>query len=426
MNDINIGNEIYELCKVLYPINRSITGNGVRSTLSIIKNILPDLNIFEIPSGTKCFDWEVPLEWEINEAFVIDPDGNKILDFKDNNLHIISYSEPVNKVISLEELQNNLYSIEDLPDAIPYVTSYYNSKWGFCISHNKRNELKEGQYHVFIDAKKFKGSLTYGELIIKGKSKEEIMLSTYICHPSLANNELSGPTVTTFLVKWLLSTKRKYTYRIIFIPETIGSIYYLSKYHRFLKDNLVAGLIVTCVGDDNNFSYMPTKYADKYIDKVIKHVLLNTDVDFKEYSFLDRGSDERQYCSPGIDLPFASIMRSKYATYKEYHTSLDNLEFINPNGLKGSYDTIKRTIEVMENNKIYKSNILCEPKFSKYSLYPNDNTFNNKKQDHHIYADICTYINGRNDLIDIANTIELPIWDLYDKIELLINNKIIS
>ena len=255
--ELNNGKDIYNLCEKLWPITRSITGSGVRETLGIIQQEIPDLTIHEVLTGTQCFDWEIPKEWNIRDAYIIDQNGNKVIDFKNSNLHVVSYSTPVNRTISLLELQQHLYSIPEQPNAIPYVTSYYQERWGFCLSENQRRALVEGDYQVCIDSELSNGSLTYGELIIPGKSKKEVFLSTYICHPSMANNELSGPTVTTYLAKWIQSQPREYTYRIIFIPETIGSITYLSKNQQKLKENVSAGFNITCVGDDNAYSFLP-------------------------------------------------------------------------------------------------------------------------------------------------------------------------
>ena len=253
-----IGNDIYKFAKKLWPINRSLTGKGVRETLDEIKKILPDLVINEVPSGTKVFDWTVPKEWHINEAWIKTPSGKKICDFHKNNLHIVGYSKPIHKKMSLQDLQKNLFSIEAKANAIPYITSYYKENWGFCISQSDRDNLEKGEYEVFIDSKLFEGNLSYGELLIEGEIKSEIFLSTYICHPSMANNELSGPCVTTFLAKWISSLKkRKYSYRIIFIPETIGSVTYLSKNFKEMKKNIIAGFNVTCIGDDRKYSFLP-------------------------------------------------------------------------------------------------------------------------------------------------------------------------
>ena len=255
-----IGEDIHRFAKVLWPLNRSITGAGVRETLRHIQVLLPDLQIFEVRSGTKVFDWVVPKEWAIRDAYIVSPHGEKICDFKKNNLHVVGYSTPVDKYMSLGDLQKHLYSLPDLPDAIPYITSYYKERFGFCISDNQRKILKSGQYRAVIDSELFDGSLTYGELVIPGQSDEEVFISTYICHPSMANNELSGPTVTTFLGRWLKTlNRRRFTYRIIFVPETIGSITYLSKNLKQIKEKIICGFNVSCVGDDRAYSYLPTK-----------------------------------------------------------------------------------------------------------------------------------------------------------------------
>lgn len=423
----NIGDNIYNLCQELWPITRSITGNGVRETLAIIKQHIPDLIINEIPTGTKCFDWEVPKEWNIKEAYVINPKGKKIIDFKNNNLHIVSYSIPINKTLSLQELQQHLHSSPNQPEAIPYVTSYYQKRWGFCLSENQRNTLIDGNYQVYIDSELSNGSLTYGEIIIPGKSKKEIFLSTYVCHPSMANNELSGPTVTTFLTKWIQSLNdRQYTYRIIFIPETIGSICYLSKNLTIMKANIIAGYNISCVGDDNAYSYLPSKDTDTISDKIALHVLKHTHPNFIQYTYLDRGSDERQYCSPGIDLPIASIMRSKYGAYREYHTSLDNLDFISPNGLFGAYKVFKKCIECIENNKIYQTTTLCEPQMGKRNLRPTLGASKMMDVNIKLMMDILVYADGKNDLISIAKKLNNPMWKIIDIIKIMQENKILS
>ena len=320
-----IGNEIYKFARELWPINRSITGDGLRDTLQRISKHLPALKIKSVLSGTKVFDWTVPKEWTIKEAYIITPKGKKICDFSQNNLHLVGYSIPFKGEVSFDELKKHLYTLPDQPNAIPYVTSYYEKRWGFCLSQEQLDSLEIGTYKVVIESALFDGELNYGELLIKGKSDKEILLSTYICHPSMANNELSGPTVVTFLAKWLLKIGGpQYSYRIIFIPETIGSITYLSRNYKHMKDKTIAGFNVSCVGDDRAYSYVPSRNGKTISDLVAKHVLKWTDSNFVEYSWLDRGSDERQYCAPGVDLPIASILRTKYGKYPEYHTSLDD------------------------------------------------------------------------------------------------------
>ena len=422
----DIAKEIYKLCEELFPINRSITGDGFRQSLSILQRYLPELKKFEVPTGTKCFDWEVPKEWNIKDAYIITPDGKKICDFKKSNLHVVNYSIPINRVVSFEELQKHLYSLPNQPDAIPYITSYYKKNWGFCITQKERDKLKPGNYKVFIDSELKDGSLTYGELIIPGKSKKEIMFSTYLCHPSLANDNLSGPVVTTFLAKWISNIKdRKYTYRIIIIPETIGSIVYLSRNYKTLKENVIAGFNVTCVGDERTFSYLPSRQGDTLSDKVALHVLKHVYPNFKKYSFLDRGSDERQYCSPGIDLPVCSVMRSKYGDYPEYHTSLDDLNFISPKGLFESYKTYKKIVECIEMNDILYPTVLCEPQLGKRGLYPTISTKNSKN----IVKDMMNflaYCDGSLSNLEIAEKINVPLWKLKDIIDKLKKENILK
>lgn len=417
------GQLMFELLAELFPICRSITGNGVRQTLSIIKKHIP-IKIHEIPSGTKAFDWVVPNEWNIRDAFIDDEQGNRVVDFKKNNLHIVGYSTPMDRQISLAELNKHLHSIEDQPDAIPYVTSYYKNYWGFCISDNDRKKLKKCIYHVKIDSELKPGSLTYGELIIPGISEKEIFLSTYVCHPSMANNELSGPVVATFIAKWIASKPRKYTYRIIFIPETIGSLTYLSNNFEKMKKNVICGFNISCVGDERTYSMVSSRYGNTLADKIASNILSSKHLGFKKYSFLDRGSDERQYCSPGIDLPLVTICRSKYNTYPEYHTSLDNLNLVTAQGLEGSYQLLKSCITLLENNVIYSVACLGEPQLGKRGLYPNIS----KKNSGAIVKDmmnILAYADGSNDLIDISTITGIPIDDLYPIVSVLKENGIL-
>ena len=410
----NFGTEMIHLLKQLWPINRSITGNGVRETLSILKEHMPNLKQYEIPTGTQVFDWEIPKEWNIKDAYILDPDGNKIIDFKENNLHVVGYSTPINTTLSLQELIPHLYTLPEQPTAIPYITSYYKERWGFCMSHNQFKTLKDGDYKVCIDSKLADGHLTYGELIIPGESKEEIFLSTYICHPSMANNELSGPVVTTYLSKWLSSLKnRRFTYRIVFIPETIGSIAYLSKHLDDMKKNIIAGFNISCVGDDRSYSYLPSRNGDTLADKVAKHVLKHLHPDYVSYSFLDRGSDERQYCAPGIDLPVATVMRTKYGKYPEYHTSLDNLDVVTESGLNGGFNAILKCLETIEMNVTPISTVLGEPQLGKRGLYPTLSTKTTALTVKNM-MNLIVYSDGALSLLEIAEKINVAIWDIID------------
>jgi len=424
----NISNKIYTLAKELFPINRSITGNGVRKSLDILKREIPNLAIHEIPTGTKCFDWNIPKEWNIQDAYILTPDGQKICQFKENNLHVVNYSISVNKTISLKELQSHLHSLADMPTAIPYITSYYKETWGFCLSQDERDNLKDGEYMVVIDSTLEDGSLTYGELLIKGQSEKEIFLSTYVCHPSMANNELSGPVVTAYLAKWIDSLKnRRYSYRIIFIPETIGSIAYISKHLSIMKKNMIAGFVVTCIGDNRSYSFLPSKYGNTYADKVTLFSLENYQPDFNKYSFLDRGSDERQYCSAGVDLPICSIMRTKYWEYPEYHTSLDNMDMITPDGLYGGYNILKKTIEILETNKIYISTTLCEPQLGKRGLYDSGKHASSNIVDKvRKIINFLAYADGTNDLIEISKILTIEYFELLDLVDLLLEKELIK
>ena len=411
----NCGQWMHGLMTELFPICRSITGNGVRETLNIIQKHIP-LTTFEVPSGTRVFDWTIPKEWNIRDAYIVDEHGNKIVDFKQSNLHVLGYSIPVDATVSLDELQKHLFSLKDQPDAIPYVTSYYEERWGFCLIHNQRAKLKEGTYRVFIDSDLKEGFLTYGELIIPGSSSEEVFLSTYICHPSMANNELSGPVVVTMLAKWIASQPRRYTYRIVFVPETIGSITYLSQNLSRMKNNIVAGFNVTCIGDERAYSYVPSRNGSTLADKVALNILNFNHPEFIRYSYLDRGSDERQYCSPGIDLPVTSVMRSKYGTYPEYHTSLDNLNIVTPCGLQGGFDVLRDCIELLERNKIYQTKCYAEPQLGKRGLYP---TLGTKDSSQYVkdMMNFIAYADGTNDLIDISNIIHAPAQRLYNIVD---------
>jgi aminopeptidase-like protein len=286
----NLGFRMHELASELWPITRSITGPGVRETLEILKQEIPELRIESIPTGTQCFDWTVPEEWLITDAYIENEAGNRIVDFKNHNLHVVGYSVATDEWLELEELQPHLHSLPEQPNAIPYVTSYYSRRWGFCISEVQRQSLRRGRYHAVIQSELKAGVLNYGEVILAGQSDQEVLLSTYICHPSMANNELSGPVVTTAIASWLKSLKnRRYTYRIVFLPETIGSIAYLSLHLKQMKAKTIAGYVVTCIGDDRTYSFLPSRLGNSVADLAATHVLHHLAPDYKRYSFLDRG-----------------------------------------------------------------------------------------------------------------------------------------
>lgn len=416
---IDSGKKMYELVKELFYIPRSITGNGVRKSLNIINNRIKkyDLEIHEVPSGKKVFDWTVPKEWNVNDAYILAPNGEKIIDFKLNSLHLVGYSSPVDSVIKKDELLKHIYTLHEYPEAIPYVTSYYKEDWGFCMSEMQKSQLIDGDYKVYIDSKLSVGSLTYADLVIPGETDKEIFLSTYICHPQMANNELSGPALMTELINFISEIKnRKYTYRFVYIPETIGSIVYLDKNHELLKKKVIAGFNLTCVGDNYMYSFLPSRMENSYSDQVSRHVLKSMNIDYKEYSFLERGSDERQYCSPGINLPISSIMRSKYGEYKEYHTSFDNLDFVSAEGLYGSFSVYEKLIYVLENNNIYQLNTYCEPQLGIRGLYPNTSIKGSAKTVRDM-MNVLAYLDGNNDLLWISEKVNLSFWDTYNIIQ---------
>ncbi len=371
MSDTPDGDEMHRWATDLWPLHRSITGEGLRATLRYLQALLPGLEMVDVPSGTPVLDWTVPDEWNVRDAWIGDLDGNRLVDVRQHNLHLLGYSEPVDLVLSRDELEPHLHSRPDQPDAIPYVTSYYARRWGFCLSQRQRDSLGDGPFRVVIDTDLGPGHLTYGEVVIPGETTDEVLLSTYVCHPSMANNELSGPVVTTALLRWLAGLDdRRYTYRALFLPETIGSITYLASHLDHLRHHVRAGWVITCVGDERAHSYVPSRLGDTLADRVSLAVLGELPDGFVRYTYLDRGSDERQWCSPGADLPVCSVLRSKYAQYPEYHTSLDDLTLVTPAGLQGGFDVLRRCLRVLEADRGWKTVVAGEPQLSPRGLYP--------------------------------------------------------
>ena len=393
----------------LWPICRSITGNGLRQSLDILSTLIP-LTQYEVASGTQVFDWKVPLEWNIQAAYLITPSGDKIADFHENNLHIVSYSVPVNEYMGYEALALHLHYSDELPDAIPYRTSYYAESWGFCITKNQFLRLPEkGRYKVHIDSSLSHGALTYGDLVIPGETEKEILFTTYLCHPSLANNELSGPLVLAGLYRRLIARgKRHYTYRFVVAPETIGSIVYLSKHAEHLKKSLKAGYVVTCAGGPSGLTYKRSRRKNAYPDRVAEHVLNRQGEEYQILDFSPIGSDERQYCSPGINLPVGSLMKTKYGEYPEYHTSFDNKAFMRFDELQKSIDAYAEIIEIMENDIAYRSTQPnCEPQLGRRGLYRSlgDGRIENELQG---ILWVLNYSDGEHSLLDIAELSQLP------------------
>jgi aminopeptidase-like protein len=366
------GKRMIRLAEELWPLNRSLSGEGTRESLRILKRELSELEIKIFESGSKVFDWVVPPEWNCYEAYILSPDGTKICDFSNNNLHLVGYSEPIEASVTLAELQEHLFSLPEQPNAIPYVTSYYKRAWGFCLADQDRRLLVEGEYKVIIRSEFSNSGLDYGELVIPGISDREVFFSTYLCHPSMANNELSGPVLAVQLAKHLQKMDNFYTYRFIFIPETIGSIAYMASNLSDMKKNMLAGFVLTCLGDERAYSYIPSRKGGTIADLAALSTFQELGISPILYGWQDRGSDERQYCSPGADLPVCSVTRSKYGSYPEYHTSLDTLgEVVTIDGLQGSFDFYIALISKLETQRFPRMTAVGEPQLGKRGLYPN-------------------------------------------------------
>ncbi len=410
----------------LWPMMRSLTGEGVRRTHDILSELLP-LQRIEIPSGTQVFDWTVPKEWVIREAYVVRPDGKRILDIKENTLHLVNYSIPFRGKMSRAELDKHLYSLPKMPKAIPYVTSYYTPRWGFCISHEEREKLPEGEYEVVIDSELIDGSLTLSEALLPGKTEQEVLFSTYTCHPSMANNELSGPLVTAFLYKSLAALpERRFTYRFVFLPETIGSIAYLSRYGEHFLRCLAAGYVVTCCGDRGPFTYKRSRRGNSLADRAAEYVL-KKHPSAKVMDFFPMGSDERQYCSPGFNLPVGSLMRSMYGTYPEYHTSLDNRSFISFDAMAEMVSLYTELCRTLEMNKTYRNlQPFCEPQLGKRGLYKNIGAAKDVEESIIVLSWLLNMADGEHDLLAISERSGIPIEKLHECALVLISNELIT
>lgn len=425
----SIEQQMYGLVTEMYPLCRSLTGDGVRNTLSILRSYLPQLEVKSIPSGTPVYDWTVPPEWNITEAYIEDEAGERVVDFKKNNLHVVGYSCPMDETLELEDLKKILHTLPDQPDWIPYVTSYYKRTSGFCMSQKQMDALQPGKYHARIKSTlNEQGVMNWAELYIPGETEEEILLSTYICHPSMANNECSGPAVATFLAKYLLGLeKRRYSYRILYVPETIGAIAWLSQnYDRLhLKDKVKAGFVINCCGDERTYSIVQTPYADTLADKVLNSVLKTHYPEYNAYSFLGRGSDERQFNSPLIGLPVCSVCRSRFHKYPEYHTSGDDLNLVTPAGLGGTYELMKKVIAVLEGNARYRTTVPCEPQMGKRGLYASTSVKGSSNSSLAMML-VLVYCDGKNDLMDLAKYTELDVMTVLDIVNRLYAEKLLE
>ena len=414
----------------LWPLCRSLTGNGNRQTLEILSDVVDDMQVHEVPSGTQCFDWTVPPEWNIRQAWIRDSEGRKFVDFDDNNLHVVGYSVPVHARLTFDELRPHLHTLPDQPDVVPYLTSYYTRRWGFCLNHAQLEAMdRHATYDVCIDASLDEGgSMTVGEAYIRGRTDREVLFTTYICHPSMANNELSGPLVTALIYRQLAGrTDLNFSYRFLFVPETVGSVYMLSQRGDFWRSNLEAGFVVTCVGDAGPFTYKKSRRSDASVDKVVLAVLEQTESEYRVVDFAPFGSDERQYCSPGFDLPVGSLMRTMYATYPEYHTSADNKAFISFKAMKAVVHKYVDIVGVLERNSTYVSLVpYGEPQLGRRGLYP---TLGGQKDQVAAIESMMWLLNladGRHDLVDMSRRSKVSLKKLCETLDVLLKHKLLT
>ena len=421
----NKGEALFALVKRLYPICRSITGNGVRETLQVIKEVIP-IEVREVPSGTPVLDWNVPDEWNIRDAWIKGPDGRKIVDFQQSNLHVVSYSIPFRDTLSLEELKKHLFSLPDHPDWVPYRTSYYHETWGFCLPHRRLTSLPEGEYEVCVDSTLAPGSLSYGELLLPGLCADEVLISCHVCHPSLANDNLSGIAVATFLASQLAQRNRRYSYRFIFIPGTIGSITWLALNEHNIK-NIRHGLILAGVGDTGAFHYKKTRNGDAYIDRLMLRVLRQTGRAHQVLDFEPYGYDERQFGSPGFNLPVGCLMRTPFGQYPEYHSSADDLRLVKPESLADTLDLLEQLVGTLEGETRYLNlNPRGEPQLGRRGLYDTLGGLSHTKQRQMAMLWLLNFSDGDHSLEDIADRSQLPAEELWEVARVLEKNGLLK
>lgn len=420
-----LGTAMYQLISDLYPICRSITGNGVRKTLEILQQYIP-LEMHQVPTGTQVFDWTVPKEWNIRDAYVKNARGEKIIDFHKSNLHVLNYSIPIQKKMALSELKKHLFSMPDRPEWIPYRTSYYSENWGFCLTHCQLEALEDGEYEVCIDSSLEPGYLTYGEYYLPGESQEEVLFSCHICHPSLCNDNLSGISVVTFLAKHLSSLSLKYSYRFLFIPGTIGSITWLSL-NESKTSQIRHGLIAAGLGDSGKLHYKKSRRGNAEIDKAVIHVLQHSGRDYQINDFSPYGYDERQFCSPGFNLPVGSLTRTPFGQYPQYHTSADNLNFVKPERLADSLETYLAVVDILENNQTYlNTNPKCEPQLGKRGLYGTFGGTQDKKTKEMATLWVLNLADGHHSLLDICDRSGLNFSVIRDAANALVEGGLLS
>ncbi|WP_320664854.1 DUF4910 domain-containing protein [Prochlorococcus sp. MIT 1223] len=424
--DFPSGERMVKLAKSLYPKNRSIMGPDIRSSFNYFLQEHIEFKPIKFNTGDKVFDWEVPEEWIVRDAYIEHESGKRFAEFKKNNLHLVGYSVAVEDFIKKEELLSKLHSIPDLPTAIPYVTSYYEKNWGFCLSHDQLSNLPEGNFKVLIDSEHKSGELWVIEAVVPGESSQEIFFSSYLCHPSMANNELSGPVLLNELINYVKGLKnRYYSYRFVLLPETIGSIAYLSKRLTDLKENMLCGYNLTCVGDERAYSHVQSRLGNNLADQALRASLKNLD-NVKEYTYLDRGSDERQYCAPGIDLPLCTFCRSKFGKYPEYHTNKDDFNVVTEKGLIGSFKVMKSIINSFELGIYPKVKVLGEPQLGKRNLYPNIS--NMHKDLHPVIAmkNVFTYCDSSHNIFEISEKVNMNLNNVLENLKVLNHHKLVE
>jgi len=405
--DLDVGRAMHALIAELYPICRSITGDGVRQTLARLAREIP-LEIHEVPSGTRVFDWTVPNEWNIRDAYIKDARGTRVVDFRRCNLHVVSYSVPVRARMTLEELRPRLHTLPDRPDWVPYRTTYYKEDWGFCLSQRQLDALAEGEYEVCIDSTLAPGSLTYGECVIRGRTDEEVLISCHCCHPSLANDNLSGIAVAVALARSLAGASLRYTYRFLFIPGTIGSITWLAL-NEATTARIRHGLVLSCVGDRGHPTYKRSRRGNAVIDRAVEHVLRHSGGEYTIRDFVPYGYDERQYCSPGFNLPVGCLMRTPNGQFPEYHTSADNLEFVEPAALADTLRTCQAVVEILEHDGVYENlNPKCEPQLGRRGLYGGVTGRAQLPGYELALLWVLNFSDGQHSLLDIAERADIP------------------
>jgi aminopeptidase-like protein len=419
------GEEMHELVRRLYPICRSLTGDGVRETLSILSEWIP-LKLHEVPTGTSVLDWTVPKEWNIRDAYIKGPGGDKVVDFRESNLHVLGYSVPLHERMSLEQLRPHLFSVPEHPDWIPYRTSYYEENWGFCLSHRVLESMEDGEYEVCIDSSLEDGHLTYGELSLPGESDEEVLLYAHVCHPSLCNDNLAALAIATVVGRHLASAPRRYSYRIIFAPGTIGSITWLARNEDRLG-RIRHGLVLACFGDPGDFTYKQSRQVDAEIDRAAAHVLARLDTGHEVRPFTPYGYDERQFCSPGFDLAVGCLMRTPYGEFPEYHSSADDPSLVTPGALADSYSALLEILDLLERNRVFRNlSPKGEPQLGRRGLYGSIGGAADGRSRELALLWVLNLSDGHHSLLDVAERSGLPFNEVSEAADALVDHDLLT